>query len=64
MTAHAMLYTFKAFCHYASACCAAFVAASARPPTTEWEWITLIVGSQGAGFIALKAYLSEASSKP
>jgi hypothetical protein len=64
MTTHHMLYCLKAFCHYAAGTCAAFVGASARPPVTDWEWITLIVGSQGAGFVALKAYLSEASSKP
>ena len=59
-----MLFALKAFCHYAAGTCAAFVGAAANPPDTQWEWIVLIVGSQGAGFVALKAYLSEASIKP
>lgn len=64
MNAHLAMFAFKALCHYAAACCMTFVAASNRPPQSDWEWVTLIVGSQGAGFVALKAYLSEASSKP
>lgn len=53
----------KAFSHFFAAFCATWVAAGANEPQTEWQWSLLVVGSIGAGTVALKAYFSQASSK-
>lgn len=53
----------KAACHFIAAVCATWVAAGQSEPQTPWQWSLLVVGSLGSGTVALKAYLSEASSK-
>jgi hypothetical protein len=48
----------KAFCNFFGATAATFVAASQNTPHTVEGWVFLVVGSLGAGTIALKAFLS------
>ena len=52
----------KAALHYLAAATGTFVAASTRPPENGWELTLLLVGSNGAGCVALKAYLSDANA--
>lgn len=55
-------YPLKAALHFIAAFCATMVAAGANEPTSPWQWTLLIVGSIGAGSVALKGYLSEATN--
>ena len=57
-------YPLKAALHFIAAFCATMVAAGANEPHTAWQWTLLITGSVGAGSVALKGYLSDATNEP
>ena len=57
-------YHLKAALHFLAAFCATVVAAGANEPQTPWQWVLLMTGSIGAGSVALKGYLSEATNSP
>ena len=52
----------KSICTFFAAASCTFVGAAQNVPHTTAGWVFLIVGSLGAGAIALKAYLSEAAA--
>ena len=56
-------YPLKAALHFIAAFCATVVAAGANEPTTAWQWTLLLTGATGAGCVALKAYLSDATNQ-
>lgn len=59
MTSH---FWFKAWLHAFAAASSAFCAGAVSRPTGGFDWTILVVGSLSAGAVAVKAYLSDAST--